>query len=31
MVLVGDVQDEHLDPVFRERLLKAFTDTVGSW
>jgi putative zinc finger protein len=31
MALVGEIRDEHLDTVFRERLLEAFADTTGSW
>lgn len=31
MALVGEIREEHLDPVFRERLLEAFADTTGSW
>jgi anti-sigma factor RsiW len=31
MALVGEIRDEHLDPVFRDRLLVAFADTLGSW
>lgn len=31
MTLVGEIRDEHLDPVFRVRLLAAFADTTGSW
>lgn len=31
MALVGEIREEHLDPVFRERLLEAFADTTDSW
>lgn len=31
VALVGEIREEHLDPVFRERLLAAFADTTGTW
>jgi hypothetical protein len=31
MALVGEIREEDLDPVFRDRLLQAFADTTGSW
>lgn len=29
--VVGALRDEHLDPVFRDRLLATFSGTGGSW
>lgn len=28
---VGALTDEQLDPIFRDRLMAAFTETTGSW
>ncbi|MEM6110289.1 zf-HC2 domain-containing protein [Mycobacterium sp. 050272] len=28
---LGAIREEHLDPVYRARLLAAFADTAGSW
>lgn len=29
--MLGTIADEHLDPVFRDRLMVAFAETTGSW
>ena len=29
--VLGSITDEHLDPVFRDRLMLAFAETTGSW
>jgi anti-sigma factor RsiW len=31
VALVGEIREDHLDPVFRERLLVAFADTTDTW
>ncbi|AKK26068.1 transmembrane anti-sigma factor [Mycobacterium sp. EPa45] len=31
VALVGEIREEHLDPVFRDRLLVAFADTTDTW
>ena len=28
---LGGIREEHLDPVYRARLLAAFAETAGSW
>ncbi len=29
--VLGTISGEHLDPVFRDRLMLAFAETTGSW
>ncbi len=31
VAVLGTITDEHLDPVFRDRLMIAFAETTGSW
>jgi hypothetical protein len=31
LTVLGTIDDQHLDPVFRDRLLRAFAETTGSW
>lgn len=28
---IGAIHDEHLDPIYRKRLMDAFAETAGSW